>query len=82
MLMLQAFNRSRRESAALLWLLNESFYRKDYRLALDYADLLIRTRPELADYVMGYLAHTAEDAEGSPCCECTCKKAKLAGAIF
>jgi hypothetical protein len=66
MLMREAFNRSRRESAALLWLLNESFYQKDYRLALDYSDLLIRTRPELADYVMSYLARTAEDADGFP----------------
>jgi hypothetical protein len=66
MLMQEAFNRSRRESAALLWLLNESFYRKDYRLALDYGDLLIRTRPELAHYAMSYLARTAEDAEGFP----------------
>ena len=45
-LMQEAVNLSRRESSALFWLLNDSFYRKDYRATLDYADLLLKTRPD------------------------------------
>ena len=36
-LMQEAVDLSRRESSALFWLLNESFYRRDYRATLDYA---------------------------------------------
>ncbi len=63
-LMQEAVDLSRRESSALFWLLNESFYRGDYRATLDYADLLLKTRPDLSAYVMRYAALTAEDPEG------------------
>ena len=63
-LMQEAVNLSRRESSALFWLLNESFFRRDYRATLDYADLLLKTRPDLSDYVTRYIALTAEDPEG------------------
>ncbi len=65
-LMQEAVNRSRRESAALFWLLNDSFYRKDYRAALEYADFLLRTRPELSDYVFKYVSLIAEAQAGLP----------------
>ncbi len=65
-LMKEAINLSRRESSALFWLLNDSFLRKDYRATLDYADLLLKTRPELSVYATKYIALTAEDAEGLP----------------
>jgi hypothetical protein len=65
-LMQEAVNRSRRVSGALFWLLNDSFHRKDYQKVLDYSDLLLRTRPQLAGYVLSYLALVAEDVEGLP----------------
>ncbi len=67
-LMKEAVNLSRRESSALVWLLNDSFLRKDYRATLDYADVLLKTRPytALPVYVMRYITLMAEDAEGAP----------------
>ncbi|MGO9173850.1 MAG: hypothetical protein ACLP7P_18060 [Rhodomicrobium sp.] len=66
MLMEEAAGRSRRESAALFWLLNDSLYRKDYRNALDYADILLRTQPELSGYVVNYVAFMAQEPDGLP----------------
>src|SRR5262249_52828081 len=66
MLMQEAVNRSRRESVAVFWLLNDSFYRKDYPVSLGHAEILLRTRPELADYVLAYVLYIAEDAKGLP----------------
>ena len=66
MLMEEAAGRSRRESAALFWLLNDSLYRKDYRKALDYADILLRTQPELSGYVVNYVAFMAQEPDGLP----------------
>ncbi len=60
-LMRQAANRSRRETVALFWLLNDSFYRKDYQAILSYADVILRTRPELSNYVFNYVMLAAED---------------------
>ena len=65
-LMLEAASRSRRQSNALIWLLNDSFYRKDYEAGLGYSDLLIRTHPDLTEFVMGYLLQAAEEADGMP----------------
>jgi hypothetical protein len=66
MLMQEALKRSRRNAIALLWLLNDSAYHKDFRAALGHADLLLRTHPELSPFVLNYLAVIAEDAKGSP----------------
>jgi hypothetical protein len=63
-LMQDAVKRSRRESLALFWLLNDSFYRKDFEAALERADILLRTRPEISAYVFAYLALIAEDPKG------------------
>jgi hypothetical protein len=62
-LMQEAMRRSRRESAAIFWLLNDAYYRKDAGAALDYADILLRTRPELARPVFTYFAAIAKDRE-------------------
>ena len=64
-LMREALKRSRRHSTALLWLLNDRYYHKDFGAALDHADMLLRTHPELSAYVLNYLALIAEDPEGS-----------------
>jgi hypothetical protein len=64
LLMQQSLLRSRRESAAAFWLLNDSLYHRDFKAALDYADILLRTRPQLAAYVFNYLSLVAEDPEG------------------
>jgi hypothetical protein len=66
MLMQEAAGRSRRETVAIFWLLNDSFYRKDYRASLEHADILLRTRPELSDYVLAYVLFIAEDPKGLP----------------
>ncbi len=63
-LMQDAVKHSRREGVALFWLLNDSFYRKDYQSALSYADIMLRTRPELTKYILNYVSLIAEDPEG------------------
>ena len=60
-LMQEAMKRSRRESAAIFWLLNDAYYRKDAEAALDYGDILLSTRPELAQPVFTYFAAIAQD---------------------
>ena len=64
LLMQEAVKRSRRESAATFWLLNDSFERKDFADVVDKADVLLRTRPKLAPYVMNYLGQVAASPEG------------------
>lgn len=64
-LMVEAARRSRRDSVALFWLLNDSYYRKDFAAALDYSDLLLRTHPELSSFVFSYLARIAEEPGGA-----------------
>ncbi|MBC8012676.1 MAG: hypothetical protein H7X74_01095, partial [Methyloceanibacter sp.] len=64
LLMQEAVKRSRRESAAVFWLLNDSFERKDLADVVDKADVLLRTRPKLAPYVMNYLGQVAASPEG------------------
>ncbi len=51
-------------SAAAFWLLNNSYYRKDFKATLRYSDILLRTRPELGTYIYSYLALLASEAEG------------------
>lgn len=63
LLMQEAFRRSRRESAAAFWLLNDSIYRKDFVSAMRYSDILLRTRPPLEPYVFAYLSFLAEVPE-------------------
>ena len=63
-LMQKALQRSRRESVAAFWLLNDSFTRRDYKSALDYGDIVLRTRSRLGMRVFDYFAVIAEDAQG------------------
>ncbi len=65
-LMQAAVMRSRRETAALFRLLNDSFLRKEHAATLDYADVLLRTRIELTNFVVAYLGAMAEDETGRP----------------
>ena len=64
MLMRQSLERSRHESIAAFWLLNDSVYRRDFAAAFKYADILLRTQPQLGTYVFAYLSLIAEDPEG------------------
>ena len=63
-LMQMALQRSRRETVAAFWLLNDSFYRRDYKSALDYGDMVLRTRSRLGMRVFDYFAIIAEDTQG------------------
>jgi len=63
-LMQAAVDRSRRETIALFWLMNDAFVREDYKTVIDHADTLLRSRPQLAAYVMRYLGEVAADDEG------------------
>ena len=65
-LMEEASKRSRRDAITLFWLLNDCYYHRDFKEMLGYADLLLRTHPELASYVFSYLALLAEAQDGAP----------------
>src|SRR6202051_2396874 len=43
------------------WLMLKSFSAKDYQATVHYADILLRTTPELSQYVVPILARIAED---------------------
>ena len=58
-----AFQLSRRETTAAFWLLNDSFQRKDAAAVLNYADVVLRTKGQLAPLVMSYLGQLATDRE-------------------
>jgi hypothetical protein len=55
MLMREAFRHSRRESHAVLWLLNDSIERQDFADAVEKADILLRTNKDLAAVAIRYL---------------------------
>ncbi len=63
-LMQEAVRRSRREATAVFWLLNDSFYRKDFAAALDNADILLRSKPNIAKLILNYLANICRDPQG------------------
>jgi hypothetical protein len=65
-LMQAAARRSKRESVAVFWLMRESFERKDFATAVQHADVLLRTRPQVAPQVTPTLARIAESKEASP----------------
>ena len=56
----KAVARSRRESIAVYWLLNDSSTQGEFGRAMDYADILLRSRRQLSTYVIRYLGHNAE----------------------
>jgi hypothetical protein len=65
-LMQAAVDRSRRESVAVFWLMRESFERKDFATAVQHADVLLRTRPQVAPQVTPTLARIAEHKDAGP----------------
>jgi hypothetical protein len=54
---------SMNESVAVAWMVDKSFEKKDYAAALHYADVLLRTRPEVMNYVMPTLVQIAESRD-------------------
>jgi hypothetical protein len=60
-----AVRRSLRESIAVYYMMQDSYFRRDYEAALRYADVLLRTRPQVADQVMPMLGALAETRDGS-----------------
>ncbi len=60
-LMKAAADRSLRESVAVYWLMRKSLEKLDYTAAVQYADTLLRTRPQVVAQVMPVLAEIAEN---------------------
>lgn len=56
-----AVARRRRDYIAVFWLLNDAVQRADTSATIDYAEILIRTRPELAGFTTSVLAPLADD---------------------
>jgi hypothetical protein len=54
---------SMNESFAVAWLVDKSFEKKDYDDTLKYADVLLRTRPQLISYIMPTLVQIAENKD-------------------
>ncbi len=54
---------SMNESYAVAWLAERSFKKKDYSTTLNYADILLRTRPQLIGYIIPTLAQVAENKD-------------------
>jgi hypothetical protein len=65
-LMQAAVRRSLRESVAVYYMMQENYFRRDYDAALRYADILLRTRPQVAAQVMPMLGEVAENRAASP----------------
>jgi hypothetical protein len=63
-LMEAAVRRSKLESIAVNWMLRKSYVDQDYRAALGYADILLRTRSRGIDVAMPVLGKIAEIPSG------------------
>lgn len=63
-MMQETLKRSRRHPTALLWVLNDSVARSDFKAVLVHADLLLRVNPELSAEAFNFLARIAETPEG------------------
>jgi hypothetical protein len=64
-LMQAAVRRSLRESIAVYYMMQDSYFRRDYEAALRYADVLLRTRPQVAAQAMPMLGEMAENRAGN-----------------
>ena len=64
-LMKAAVERSMLESIAVYWMMRKSFQDQNYKEALRYADILMRTRPQALSYIMPIMGKTAEIPKGS-----------------
>ncbi len=59
-LMRGAAQRSPQESLAIFWMMRQSFRDRNYPEAIRYADILLRTRPQLEKHVFPMLGRIAE----------------------
>lgn len=62
--MTEAVKRSRRESVAVFWLMNDRFLARDYDAAMTHVDVLLRTRPGLARQIAAYVADMSNTPDG------------------
>jgi hypothetical protein len=60
-----AVRRSLHEGIAVYWMMQESYLRQDYPDAIRYADVLLRTRPQLLLQVMPVLGKIAEKRDAN-----------------
>ena len=60
-----AVARSRHEPLAVYWLLQDAVLRDDHANAVAYADIFLRSQPQLYQYVAPALARVAESAGGA-----------------
>ena len=64
-LMKAATRRSLEESLAVFWMMRQSYSEEDYADAMRYADILLRTRPQLSQHVFPMLGRMAENVDAS-----------------
>jgi hypothetical protein len=57
---------TRHENYASFWLLRQSVVQHDYKSAVYYADVLLRTNADSSSYVVPFLAQISEDKAGAP----------------
>ena len=60
-----AVERSMLESVAVYWMMRKSFQDQNYKAALRYADILMRTRPQALVHIMPIMGKMAELPEAS-----------------
>ena len=65
-LMQISVRQSLRESVAAYWLLKSSYEKGNYQSAVRYADILLRTRPQLFPQVQPFLVAMAEIEAAKP----------------
>lgn len=63
-LMRKAVAHSMRETIAVMWLIQTDFLRNNYAEASDYSDIVLRTSPELSEYIVPIMARIAESPGG------------------
>ena len=59
-----AVERSLLESVAVYWMMRKSFQDQNYKAALRYADILMRTRPQALGHIMPIMGKMAELPRG------------------
>lgn len=59
-LMQGAAQRSLQESLAIFWMMRQKYRDQEYAEAIRYADILLRTRPQLSDHIFPMLGRIAE----------------------
>ena len=64
-LMQGAVQRSLEESLAVFWMMRQSYSEQNYADAMRYADILLRTRPQLSQHVFPMLGRMAENVDAS-----------------